>query len=338
MGNFLPKYPKNYFKNQKGLRSFWKMISIGISIIFGILACIDKFEKQWELNVFYFGIALLLFYIFIHPVWMDAKKKKGYKFEEDRIYVFNILGKQTRMIAYQTMEKAVQKRQVRCKNNGLVIGKGRNKICFLYEPGSLEAAKRVRQCYDMLQKHIEPALPCFRQTGQDLLDRRAFYRRCRKRQTILLLIGSFFAGVFCHNSSDPDATVMLIAAVVVGFCETLTLLSLYGTILLEAENEKKITREKEAVDGMVDRAFCERERADKNGQGTYGRTEPGAGAGRKKNTGIKADDPLCGGTPSCTVCILCADAACVDRSGTGGFHASNLSGWTVYLTPSWEGI
>ena len=45
---------------------------------------------------------------------------------------------------------------------------------------------------------------------------------------------------------------------------------------------------------MVDRAFCERERADKNGQGTYGRTEPGAGAGRKKNTGIKADDPLCG--------------------------------------------
>ncbi len=79
MGNFLPKYPKNYFKNQKGLRSFWKMISIGISIIFGILACIDKFEKQWELNVFYFGIALLLFYIFIHPVWMDAKKKKGYK-------------------------------------------------------------------------------------------------------------------------------------------------------------------------------------------------------------------------------------------------------------------
>ena len=197
MGNFLPKYPKNYFKNQKGLRSFWKMISIGISIIFGILACIDKFEKQWELNVFYFGIALLLFYIFIHPVWMDAKKKKGYKFEEDRIYVFNILGKQTRMIAYQTMEKAVQKRQGRCKNNGLVIGKGRNKICFLYEPGSLEAAKRVRQCYDMLQKHIEPALPCFRQTGQDLLDRRAFYRRCRKRQTILLLIGSFFAGVFC---------------------------------------------------------------------------------------------------------------------------------------------
>ena len=58
MGNFLPKYPKNYFKNQKGLRSFWKMISIGISIIFGILACIDKFEKQWELYVFYFGIAL----------------------------------------------------------------------------------------------------------------------------------------------------------------------------------------------------------------------------------------------------------------------------------------
>lgn len=49
-----------------------------------------------------------------------------------------------------------------------------------------------------------------------------------------------FAGVFCHNSSDPDATVMLIAAVVVGFCETLTLLSLYGTILLEAENEKKL--------------------------------------------------------------------------------------------------
>lgn len=53
------------------------MISIGISIIFGILACIDKFEKQWELNVFYFGIALLLFYIFIHPVWMDAKRKKA---------------------------------------------------------------------------------------------------------------------------------------------------------------------------------------------------------------------------------------------------------------------
>lgn len=90
-------------------------------------------------------------------------------------------------------------------------------------------------------------------------------------------------------------------------------------------DEKKITREKEAVDGMVDRAFCERERADKNGQGTYGRTEPGAGAGRKKNTGIKADDPLCGGTPSCTVCILCADAACVDRSGTGGFRMDSLS-------------
>lgn len=41
---------------------------------------------------------------------------------------------------------------------------------------------------------------------------------------------------------------MLIAAVVVGFCETLTLLSLYGTILLEAENEKKITREFKETD------------------------------------------------------------------------------------------
>ena len=59
---------------------------------------------------------------------------------------------------------------------------------------------------------------------------------------------------------------------------------------------------------MADRAFCERERADKNGQGAYGRTEPGAGAGRKENTGIKADDPLCGGTTSGTVCILYADA------------------------------
>lgn len=93
MGNFLPKYPKNYFKNQKGLRSFWRMISIGIIIFFGILACIDKFEKQWELNVFYFGI-----------------------------HVFNILGKETRMIAYRNMEKAVQKRQICCKNNGLMIG------------------------------------------------------------------------------------------------------------------------------------------------------------------------------------------------------------------------
>ena len=62
------------------------------------------------------------------------------------------------------------------------------------------------------------------------------------------MIGSFFAGVFCHNSSDPDATVMLIAAVVVGFCETLTLRSLYGTILLEAENEKKIAREFKETD------------------------------------------------------------------------------------------
>ena len=35
---------------------------------------------------------------------------------------------------------------------------------------------------------------------------------------------------------------------------------------------------------MADRAFCERERTDKNGQGAYGRTEPGTGAGRKKNT------------------------------------------------------
>ena len=65
------------------------MISIGISIIFGILACIDKFEKQWELNVFYFGIALLLFYIFI-PIrsgWI-AKKKKGYKFEGRQDFMF----------------------------------------------------------------------------------------------------------------------------------------------------------------------------------------------------------------------------------------------------------
>lgn len=52
-------------------------------------------------------------------------------------------------------------------------------------------------------------------------------------------------------------------------------------------DEKKITREKEAVDGMVDRAFCERERADKNGQGTYGRTEPGAGAEERKIQALK---------------------------------------------------
>lgn len=52
------------------------MISIGISIIFGILACIDKFEKQWELNVFYFGIALLLFYILFIRLdgWQKRKK------------------------------------------------------------------------------------------------------------------------------------------------------------------------------------------------------------------------------------------------------------------------
>ena len=76
MGNFLPKYPKNYFKNQKGLRSFWKMISIGISIIFGILACIDKFEKQWELNVFSLGLLYCCFtFLFIQCGWMQKRKK-----------------------------------------------------------------------------------------------------------------------------------------------------------------------------------------------------------------------------------------------------------------------
>ena len=110
-------------------------------------------------------------------------------------------------------------------------------------------------------------------------------------------------------------------------------------------------RVKEVVDGKKVTVYDEVEKKIKKDQPSrlharremlkvlYPVTEvPAQGAGRKKNTGIKADDPLCGGTPSCTVCILCADAAWVDRSGTGGFHASNLSGWTVYLTPSWEGI
>ena len=128
----------------------------------------------------------------------------------------------------------------------------------------------------------------------------------------------------------------------------------YDTVKVTAKVAKKDAdgkRVKEVVDGKKVTVYEEVEKEIKKDRPSrlharrqmlkvlYDVTEvPTAKAGRKKNTDIKADDPLCGGTPSCTVCILCADAACVDRSGTGGFHASNLSGWTVYLTPSWEGI
>ena len=64
----------------------------------------------------------------------------------------------------------------------------------------------------------------------------------------IILFILWLLGLVTTNVLGGFVHLLLIAAVVVGFCETLTLLSLYGTILLEAENEKKITREFKETD------------------------------------------------------------------------------------------
>ena len=243
MSCFLPKYSKIYFENQKGYRAIGIASSAFLAFIFGLITILDKYKQQFILNWFYVSIAVLVYFLLLHNIRMDYRKKRGYSFGEEGVTVIGGNGKERRMIPYSELENAAARRQIHAKGKGLVIGWGTKKLCFFYEPGDEEAQKQVRKCYAMLQNHITTQLPRFRKTGQDLLDRRFFYKRSRRNQTILLAIGTFLIWVVCQEGSGADPFTIMFLAICIGICECANLVILYKSAVFGQSNCMKLKKE-----------------------------------------------------------------------------------------------
>lgn len=192
---FLPKYSKLYFEQKKAWSALWLMVIIyaGIFLIPILMAVSEEEEDVGAFGVF--SILVYICVLFYHlalrkRVW-EVKKEYGMSFATDGVKRIGLHGEEE-TIPYAVYEEAVSAGEFRYEKTGLVIGKGIHELVFHYEIGNSEAQKDVKQCYATLQEHITGKLPPFETKCLGLLDKRYFYKKSMRNQSISLLCATLF--------------------------------------------------------------------------------------------------------------------------------------------------
>ena len=184
---FLPKYSDYYFEKKKQSRMGWIFATFYPSFLTFCADIDTHFEYFWMHVVCgVFGVLFVLVLV-IEPLVLKGRKKLGIYLQPTQALRVGLWGKES-PVYYSEMDAAVSSGRVSFEDTGIQIGQGPNKMVFHYEIGDSEAQKHVEECYGMLQSHIRAKLPRYEKKALDLLDRRFFYERSRKRCVLSLFL------------------------------------------------------------------------------------------------------------------------------------------------------
>lgn len=202
---FLPKYSKLYFEKKKNASGVFGMTLLYSGLIYGAIAWGYLTNGGYSVMSRWLVIfAIVIFGIYLICVCSNTEKKRE-KYGMNLSYegVQRITGHgMEETISYQVYEEAVKAGQYHYDKTGLVIGKGKNKLVFHYEIGNAKAQENIRECYKVLQEHMQVELPPFETKGLGLLDKRYFYKKSLRNQTLSLLCATLLLLVVANNVTE----------------------------------------------------------------------------------------------------------------------------------------
>lgn len=237
--NFLPLYADYYFEKKKRSGSMWLTVSIYACIMFGMLSFASEFKFNLAVVLLIFFVLVVLYQIFLAKHLMNWQKMLGAKLQPDGAIKQNMFGMK-RKISYYDLQQDISDGYMCYGDTAIQVGKGKNKLSFHYEIGDSIAQKHVNACYRELQKYLTVKLLPFKKSGLELLDKKYYYDKSRKRQTISLCIALllFFAYVAGGGLKTTEDAIFSTLFLVPWECFSLYVLSKNAP--LTKENHEKL--------------------------------------------------------------------------------------------------
>lgn len=230
---FLPKYSDFYYEKKKQ-PAIMKYVIGYIVVVFSFNTILVHFDTQIFKVLLGIIWALVLYYFLIKLPIRNRRKKCGTRFEEHGIVKVAFFGEKE-PIPYLETEQAVTSGDIHYEDTGLRIGHGSKKLVFHYEIGDSKAQKHVEDCYALLQKHLTVKLPPFNKSALDLLDRKYFYEKSRRNNTVSLIIALILFLIFYASGAQYTSGKLILA---IFFCpwESISLFGLCKSARLSERN------------------------------------------------------------------------------------------------------
>lgn len=237
---FLPKYSDYYFEKQKAV-SLWSLLGyVYVSIIFLLIIA-----ESNDLSASFVWICLAIIgvgvlYLCVLKKYINQRKMLyGAQIMPEGIVVKGAWGYEHR-ISYYDLQQEIAQGHMKYADTGIELGKGKNKLTFHYEIGDSAAQKHVKKCYAQLQKYIIEKLIPYEKQGLELLDKRYFYAKSRRRYLILLGVASFIFFVFVRAGVIVTILGAVIYSPMIGGLEYFGLFRLSKNAVLTMQNYDKM--------------------------------------------------------------------------------------------------
>lgn len=238
--DFLPEYSDFYFETKQQRKTSRVIISTHNLILFSIMALIMLFKKTIVNAIAISSLVFVFYYCRVHPPIMNKKKLCGTTFYKDSAEKKDFSGNKT-SIAYSEIEQEILAGNMRYGHTGMQIGKGRNRLTFHYEIGDVKAQQHVEQCYNVLKSRLNTPLLPYDSKIRDLMDRKYFYKKSRRNQTISL-VAALLTFLFFSVNEFSNMGFAIIASIILCFWECTTFKLLFRNAKLNCKNHDNLTR------------------------------------------------------------------------------------------------
>lgn len=232
---FLPWYSDFYFEKKNSEAKIQIIFFIYLAPASGMISLISDMKNIVLNGLFLFSIVALIYLLKIRPRILDSRKTCGTFFYKNTAVRIDINNNEI-PIPYSLLELEISEGHIQYGETGLEIGSGENKLVFHYEIGDAEAQAHVEQCYDELQRHLNVPLLPYEKNGLDLLDRRYFYEKSRRNQTISLFCALFLFLCFYKIKGISTMTEIMFLGIIFGLWECISIYMLFKNALLTQQN------------------------------------------------------------------------------------------------------
>lgn len=239
--NFLPLYSDCYFAKKKRTGSMGLTVSIYAGILFGMLSFASKFKFTLAVVLLILSVVVALYQIFLARYIMDWRKVPGTKLQPDGAIKRSMFGME-RKISYSDLQQDISNGHMCYGDTAIQVGKGKNKLFFHYEIGDSIAQKHVNLCYRVLQKYITVKLLPFEKSGLELLDKKYYYDKNRKKQTISLCIALLLFYVYVGGGGLKTVENAIFCTLIFVPWECFSLYVLSKNAFLTKANHEKLQK------------------------------------------------------------------------------------------------
>lgn len=232
---FLPEYSDFYFEKKRQTRRIWLMCLVYFTFILMFWVCGEKFQNVSVNTTTLCCFGGIIYFGWLQRGILNQKKVSGIQLNPNMAVKTNIYGRRTE-ISYSSIDHVITHGELCYDDTGLKIGYGSRQLCFHYEIGDAKAQKHIKECYEILQSHLSVKLPPFEKKCLDLLDRKYFYEKSRKKHTLSLLAAIMLSLIRINLMGIETAKGAVCFGIICGIWENWSLYQLFKGAVLSAKN------------------------------------------------------------------------------------------------------